>query len=66
MTGRSPAEHRVSPAAVSLLEDGRSLFGAIASDIIHCFALIALVTLLILVVLPAVLGAASDPVVIGA
>jgi hypothetical protein len=58
MTGRSPAEGRVSPSAASLREDARSLFAAIAPEVLHCFALIALVTLLVLVLLPAVLGAA--------
>ena len=65
MTGRSPAEHRVAPSAVSLPEDARSLLVAIASDVMHCIALIALVTLLILVVLPAVLGAAGIQAVVG-
>jgi hypothetical protein len=66
MTGRSPAERRVSLSAASLREDARSVFGAIAPDVMHCFALIALVALLILVLLPAVLGAARIQAVVGA
>ena len=65
MTGLR-AERPVAPSAASVGEDARSLVGAVASDVIHCFALIALVTLLVLYLLPAVLGAARGQAVIGA
>lgn len=59
MTGRSRAASRVTPFAASLPRDARSVVGAIGSATLSRLALIALALVLILVILPAVLGAAG-------
>ncbi len=59
MIGRSRTASRVTPIAVSLPGDARTVLGAIGSVMLPRVALIALALTLILVILPAVLHAAG-------
>ena len=62
MTGRPLAVGRTTLIAHSLL-DARTVLGAIGSAMLPRVAMIAIALLLILVIFPAVLGAAGIPVV---
>ena len=59
MIGRSRAASRVTPFAASLPGDARWVIGAFGSATLSRLALISLAVVLILVILPAVLGAAG-------